>query len=153
MNLFTLLLPLASFTGLIKSYSGSKVDIDGYVQKIHYRITTGLFFLCAMALSVNDVFGKSLECISSSVPVDVLNLYCWKKTNYTIASKYRFNLLIENGNCFLNLARTFCSQDINHRFIVLVQDSIWIQTYAHFISIRLCKRQNVYISVIIDGHL
>ena len=93
MNLFTLLLPLASFTGLVKSYSGSKVDIDGYVQKIHYRITTGLFFLCALALSVNDVFGKSLECISNSVPVDLLNLYCWKKTNYTIASKYRFNLL------------------------------------------------------------
>ena len=88
MNLLTLFTPLVPLVGLVKLASQTKVNIDCLTQKLHYKITTGLFFLCSVILSTNDVFGINIYCFTNGLPVDEMNIYCWKKMTFTIASKY-----------------------------------------------------------------
>lgn len=73
-------------TNLLKVKSRvDKAIIDSQVFKLHYKMTTALFFICSVLVTAKEYFGTPIDCISNSqVPLSVLNNYCWMMTTFTV---------------------------------------------------------------------
>jgi hypothetical protein len=86
MAVMGLLMPVA---GLIKvRYRGSKADIDSPFFKLHYRTTATILFISCLLVTANNLIGKTINCISDTIPGDVINTYCWIMSTFSVVSKY-----------------------------------------------------------------
>eukprot|EP00095_Tigriopus_kingsejongensis_P011022 maker-scaffold109_size355148-snap-gene-0.18 protein:Tk11022 transcript:maker-scaffold109_size355148-snap-gene-0.18-mRNA-1 annotation:"innexin inx3" len=85
MAVMGLLMPVA---GLIKvRYRGEKADIDSPFFKLHYRTSATICFIACLLVTANDLIGSTIDCISGSIPGNVLNTYCWIMSTYSIPSR------------------------------------------------------------------
>jgi hypothetical protein len=85
MAVMGLLMPVA---GLIKvRYRGSKADIDSPFFKLHYRTTATILFISCLLVTANNLIGKTINCISDTIPGDVINTYCWIMSTFSVVSK------------------------------------------------------------------
>lgn len=85
MTVMGLLMPVA---GLIKvRFRGAKADIDSAFFKLHYRTTSTLLYICCLLVTANDLIGSTINCISGTIPGNVLNTYCWIMTTFSIPSQ------------------------------------------------------------------
>lgn len=85
MTVMALLMPVA---GLVKvRYRGEKADIDSAFFKLHYRTTSTFLYICCILVTANDLIGSTINCISNSIPGNVLNTYCWIMSTFTVPSK------------------------------------------------------------------
>lgn len=79
-----LLMPVA---GMIKiRYRGGKADIDSQVFKLHYRTSATICFIGCLLVTANDLIGNTIDCISSNIPGNVLNTYCWIMSTFSVPS-------------------------------------------------------------------
>lgn len=82
MTVINLLAPLA---GLVKvRYQGSKADIDSPFFKLHYRTSATICFLCCILVTANDLIGKTIDCITTDLPENVINNYCWIMSTFSM---------------------------------------------------------------------
>ena len=86
MTVMKMLMPVA---GLIKvRYQGDKADIDSAFFKLHYRTTSTILFISCILVTANHLIGKTIDCISETVPGGVINTYCWIMSTFSIPSKF-----------------------------------------------------------------
>ena len=86
-NLVSLCLPVL---GLFNLYQETGYQKDSIIDKLHYKITCGLFLVCSIVLSATDLIGENIKCLSSGLPVEFIELYCWKNSKFTHTSKSVF---------------------------------------------------------------
>jgi len=84
MTVLKLLMPVA---GLIKVRTRDKADIDSPFFKLHYRTTSSILFICAILVTANNMFGKTISCISETIPGNVMDTYCWIMSTFSIAKQ------------------------------------------------------------------
>lgn len=84
MTVMKLLMPVA---GLIKVRYSTKADIDSPFFKLHYRTTSTILFISCILVTANHLIGKTIDCISDTVPGGVINTYCWIMSTFSIASR------------------------------------------------------------------
>ncbi|XP_059083716.1 innexin inx3-like isoform X2 [Tigriopus californicus] len=85
MAVMGLLMPVA---GLIKvRYRGAKADIDSPFFKLHYRTSATFCFISCLLVTANDLIGSTIDCISGTIPGNVLNTYCWIMSTFSVPSK------------------------------------------------------------------
>lgn len=71
-----------------KFLTHDEVSIDGFLFKLHYKVTVYFLFGLFILISSRQYFGKPIECIpSKSLSSDLLNSYCWITGNFTEASR------------------------------------------------------------------
>lgn len=63
-----------------------KEIIDNPVFRLHYRITSAIFFGSSVLTTAVAFFGKPIDCISDGLVnrPDVLNTYCWTHSTFTL---------------------------------------------------------------------
>eukprot|EP00096_Caligus_rogercresseyi_P002424 TRINITY_DN1454_c0_g1_i1.p1 TRINITY_DN1454_c0_g1~~TRINITY_DN1454_c0_g1_i1.p1 ORF type:complete len:365 (-),score=98.56 TRINITY_DN1454_c0_g1_i1:1841-2935(-) len=84
MTVMKVLMPVA---GLIKArFRGAKADIDSPFFKLHYRTTATIMFISCILVTCNDFFGSTINCISGTIPGNVMNTYCWIMSTFTVPS-------------------------------------------------------------------
>jgi len=84
MAVMGLLMPVA---GLIKVRYGEKADIDSPFFKLHYRTTATILFISTILVTANDLIGNTIDCISGTIPGNVLNTYCWIMSTFSVPAK------------------------------------------------------------------
>lgn len=84
MAVMGLLMPIA---GMIKVRYGTKADIDSPFFKLHYRTTATILFICCILVTANDLIGNTIDCISGTIPGNVLNTYCWIMSTFSVPGK------------------------------------------------------------------
>ena len=70
---------LSAFIGLsgfLKTSKDSKIKIDNFGFKLHYRFTAGFLFLSTAFCGMSEIFGKNIRCQYNAV-----------RFSYIIASK------------------------------------------------------------------
>ena len=68
-------------------YLNDKAVVDNPVFRLHYRLTSALFFAFCVLTTAFNLFGKPIDCIISdgfSRP-DMFITYCWIQSTFTIA--------------------------------------------------------------------
>ena len=55
--------------------------------QLHYRTTATICFLSAILVTANDLIGNTIDCISGTIPGNVLNTYCWIMSTFTVPAK------------------------------------------------------------------
>jgi hypothetical protein len=82
MTVMGLLMPVA---GMLKvRYGGDRADIDSPFFKLHYRTTATFCFICCLLVTANDLIGNTIDCISGSIPGNVLNTFCWIMSTFSV---------------------------------------------------------------------
>lgn len=84
MAVMGLLMPIA---GMIKVRYGTKADIDSPFFKLHYRTTATILFICCILVTANDLIGSTIDCISGTIPGNVLNTYCWIMSTFSVPGR------------------------------------------------------------------
>jgi hypothetical protein len=85
MTVMGLLMPVA---GMLKvRYGGDRADIDSPFFKLHYRTTATFCFICCLLVTANDLIGNTIDCISGSIPGNVLNTFCWIMSTFSVPRK------------------------------------------------------------------
>jgi len=84
MAVMNMLMPVV---GLIKVRYRTKADIDSFVFKLHYRTTATILFICCILVTANDLIGKTIDCMSTNIPGNVLNTYCWILSTFSVPTK------------------------------------------------------------------
>lgn len=84
MTVFKILGSLAT-SFQIKSLQ-DKAIVDNFVFRLHYRLTSALFFAASASLTAADLFGRPIHCVSDSnkLTANVLNTYCWIQQTFTL---------------------------------------------------------------------
>ena len=49
-------------TGFLKTSKDSKIKIDNFGFKLHYRFTAGFLFLSTAFCGMSEIFGKNISC-------------------------------------------------------------------------------------------
>lgn len=84
-NLFTTLI---SGYALVNSFNDNGVVIDTGIEKLHYKLTAGVFFLSTSLLGLTELFGKNIQCISnraqSEQEMKAKTQWCFVEGTYTI---------------------------------------------------------------------
>ena len=76
---------VAPIAGLIKIRSTDhKADIDSPFFKLHYRATTTICLLSSVLVTSNGLIGKTIDCMSDTIPGNVMNTYCWIMSTFSI---------------------------------------------------------------------
>lgn len=59
---------------------------DNAVFRLHYKLTSGIFFVCCVLISAYDLLGNPIECLSdgSISRPEVINTYCWIQHTFTM---------------------------------------------------------------------
>lgn len=67
-------------------YLHDKAIVDNPIFRLHYRVTSAFFFACCILITAFDLFGKPIDCITStSFPrPDALNTYCWIHSTFVL---------------------------------------------------------------------
>ena len=63
---------LSAFIGLsgfLKTSKDSKIKIDNFGFKLHYRFTAGFLFLSTAFCGMSEIFGKNIQCQFNKVNV------------------------------------------------------------------------------------
>ena len=79
-------------------YRGAKADIDSPFFKLHYRTSATILFICCLLVTANDFIGNAIDCISGSIPGNVLNNYCWIMSTFSVPSELPYSI----GKCVRN---------------------------------------------------
>uniref|UniRef100_T1GB50 Innexin n=1 Tax=Megaselia scalaris TaxID=36166 RepID=T1GB50_MEGSC len=66
-------------------YLVDKAVIDNLVFRCHYRVTSAILFLCCVVVTANNLIGEPISCINDgSIPMHVINTFCWITYTYSI---------------------------------------------------------------------
>jgi len=63
------------------------VCIDNHIFRLHYRASV-IILLAAIALVTSSLIGNPINCMSDSMSGDVMNIYCWIHSTYSINDKF-----------------------------------------------------------------
>jgi len=75
-----------SVSGLFHKWD--KACIDNHIFRLHYRGTV-IIILAATALVTSRQFiGDPITCMSDSMSSDIMNIYCWIHSTYTVNDKF-----------------------------------------------------------------
>lgn len=84
----SLLKLLSGFTSYFRlSKRQNDAVVDNGVFRLHYRFTSGFFFVYCALLSAIDVRGNSMQCMITSEKANILdpiNTFCWIQHTFTI---------------------------------------------------------------------
>lgn len=84
----SLLKLLSGFTSYFRlSKRQNDAVVDNGVFRLHYRFTSGFFFVYCALLSAIDVRGNSMQCMITSKEtkiLDPINTFCWIQHTFTI---------------------------------------------------------------------
>ena len=84
----SLLKLLSGFTSYFRlSKRKNDAVVDNGVFRLHYRFTSGFFFVYCALLSAIDVRGNSMQCMITSKETNILdpiNTFCWIQHTFTI---------------------------------------------------------------------
>jgi len=61
--------------------------IDNHIFRLHYRASV-IILLAAIALVTSSLIGNPINCMSDSISGDVMNIYCWIHSTYSINDKF-----------------------------------------------------------------
>jgi len=61
--------------------------IDNHIFRLHYRASV-IILLAAIALVTSSLIGNPINCMSDSMSGDVMNIYCWIHSTYSINDKF-----------------------------------------------------------------
>jgi len=80
---------MVGFLGFFQSRDQGLVNIDNPPFRLHYDFTTGFFFLSTALLSLNDMFGKNIQCMGYKngkvqEADSAVTQYCWVTGTYTV---------------------------------------------------------------------
>ena len=90
------------------------VWIDNQVFRLHYKITTGLFFIASLLVTSRQYVGDPIDCMVDEIPSDMMDTYCWIHSTFSIPS--RWVTLI----CSLRLYESHCgNQTIFNRNVLI----------------------------------
>ena len=64
------------------------VWIDNQVFRLHYKITTGLFFIASLLVTSRQYVGDPIDCMVDEIPSDMMDTYCWIHSTFSIPSRY-----------------------------------------------------------------
>lgn len=79
-----------SVSGLFHKWD--KACIDNHIFRLHYRGTV-IIILAATALVTSRQFiGDPITCMSDSMSSDIMNIYCWIHSTYTLNDKFNGTL-------------------------------------------------------------
>lgn len=79
-----------SVSGLFHKWD--KACIDNHIFRLHYRGTV-IIILAATALVTSRQFiGDPINCMSDSMSSDIMNIYCWIHSTYTVNDKFNGTL-------------------------------------------------------------
>ena len=85
-NIFGTVVGFASF---FQSRPTERIKIDNVAFRLHYDFTSGFLFLATALLSLNDMFGKNIQCrgydkgVVKEAPQAVTQ-YCWVSGTFTV---------------------------------------------------------------------
>jgi len=62
------------------------VNVDNWVFRLHYRITTIILLTFSVMVTLKQYIGDPIDCLSqsSSIPANVMDQYCWVSTTFTL---------------------------------------------------------------------
>lgn len=78
---------LGAIAGFVKvRYLNDKAIIDSPIFRLHYRVTSAIFFASCILVTAFDLFGKPIDCIVDYdfKRMDALNTYCWTQSTFTL---------------------------------------------------------------------
>ena len=61
-NMVNFLSAFIGLSGFFKTSKDSKIKIDNFGFKLHYRFTAGFLFLSTAFCGMSEIFGKNIQC-------------------------------------------------------------------------------------------
>jgi len=61
--------------------------IDNHIFRLHYRASV-IILLAAIAMVTSSLIGNPINCMSDSISGDVMNIYCWIHSTYSLNDKF-----------------------------------------------------------------
>ena len=80
--------PLKSFLNL------DQVWIDNLVFRLHYKATCVIFVTATVFLGMTQYFGDPIDCIVEGVDNEIMDLYCWIHSTYSVPTRYYIDNLL-----------------------------------------------------------
>ncbi|KAL9880567.1 innexin inx7 [Glossina fuscipes] len=80
-------------------FNPKRVTIDNTIFKLHYRWTFIILIVATILVCSRQYFGEHIKCISDTVPVHVINTYCFFTSTFTVV-RHLNNTALSNGAIF-----------------------------------------------------
>lgn len=70
---------VSAVAGFVKvRYLADKAITDNMIFRLHYRITSAIFFACCIIVTANNLIGDPINCVNEgSIQGHVINTFCW----------------------------------------------------------------------------
>jgi hypothetical protein len=76
------------FKSVFTFFRRQRVQTDCFVFRIHHSATVALLLIFCLIVGLNQYVKKPVNCISSELPLDVLNVHCWALPTFTVAETF-----------------------------------------------------------------
>lgn len=80
---------MLKYLAVAKILKKHKPSVDNEVLRLHYRFTFLIFFIASTFVTAKEFFGAPIDCITkNSVPGNVLNIYCFIMSTFSVPKYY-----------------------------------------------------------------
>ena len=82
-----------NFAGKIKRDKASKANVEGHINRLHYRATVILLLAFSVIITMFEYVEKisCLRASGSKIPINVVNNYCFIQTTFTLPKHFKMN--------------------------------------------------------------
>ena len=85
---------------LVAYFTLDEINIDNWVFKLFYKVSTIICMVGAMVGVAQTYFGKPISCQFSTIDQELANDYCWMHGSAYIPPEYQVNIHVKTESHF-----------------------------------------------------